>query len=75
VSQRLKWQRKIIDTYKDDDTKPSSRKKQVDPRFDLAVLNVVARGDNTTFVESTVELDHNFSRPMVVDDFKFADVT
>lgn len=67
--------KKIIVTYKDDDTKPSSRKKQVDPRFDLAVLDVVARGDHTTFIESTVELDHNFSRSMVVDDFKFTDVT
>ena len=65
----------ITDTYKDDDTKTSGRKKQVDPRFDFAMLDVETRGDYTTFVESAVELDYNFSGAMVVDDFKFADIT
>ena len=61
-------------TYKDDNAKPSSRKKQVNPGFDLAVLDVKARGDYTTFVESAIELDNNFSRPVVINDFKFANV-
>jgi hypothetical protein len=65
----------IIDTYKDDDAKASSGKKQVDPRFDLAVLDVETRGNYTTFVEPAVELDNNFSRPVVVDDFELADIT
>ena len=41
----------MINTYEYDDTEASGGKKQVDPRFDVAMLDVEARGDYTTFVE------------------------
>ena len=64
-----------LETYKDDDAETSSGKKQINPGFDLGVLDVESRGDYTTLVQSTVELDNNFSRSVVVDDFKLANIT
>ena len=55
--------------------KTTSREKQVDPRLNLTVLHVEAGRDNTRFVKTTVELDHNLSRAMVIDNSEFTNVT
>ena len=65
---------RIGGTYKDDDTKATSRKEQVDPVLDLVDLHVVARRDDTSFVQTTVQLDDNLAWTMVIDDLKLANV-
>lgn len=59
---------------KDDDTETTSGEKQVDPRLDLVVLDVETGGDDTGLVETTVQLDDDFTGTVVVDDFEFTDV-
>ena len=70
----MSW-RTIKATYKNDDAETSRRKQQVDPGLDLAVLDVESWWDHSSFVETTIELNNNFSRSVVVDDFEFTDVT
>jgi hypothetical protein len=62
-------------THEDDDSEPTGREQQVDPALNLRVLDVEARGDDAGFVEAAVELDDDFARAVVVDDFEFVDVT
>lgn len=52
----------------------TSREKQVNPRLDLTMLNVEAGRDNTRFVETTIKLDYNLARTMVIDNGKFTNV-
>ena len=65
---------RIGGTYKDDDTKATSRKEQVDPRFNLGNLNVEAGRDDTSLVETAVELDNDLAGTVIVDDFEFTNV-
>ena len=48
-------------TYQNDDTETTSGKEQVDPVLDLVDLHVVARRDDTSFVQTTVQLDDNLA--------------
>ena len=58
----------------DDETEGSGGEKHVDPRFDLGDLDVESRGDDTTLVDSTVELDDNLAGSVVVDDLESINV-
>ena len=49
------------DTHQDDDTETTSREQQVDPVLDLVVLHVVSWRDNTSLVQSAVELNNHLS--------------
>ncbi len=62
-------------TYKDDDTEATSGEEQVDPRLDLVDLDVVSRGDNTSLVQATVQLNDDLARAVVIDDLELANVT
>jgi len=59
----------------DDDTKPTSREQQVDPRLNLGNLNIESGRDNTGLVQASVELDNDLARTVVVDLLELADVT
>lgn len=48
-------------THKNNNTKATSREEQVDPRLYLSDLNVEARRDDASFVETTVQLYDNFA--------------
>lgn len=39
------------------------------------MLDVEAGGDDTSLVKTSVELDDNLARAMVVDDLKFTDIS
>jgi len=69
------FQRIRMYTYKDNNSETSSGEEQVDPRLDLRVLNIKARGDNTSLVEAAIQLDDDFVGTMVINNFKFADIT
>lgn len=61
--------------YEDDDSETTGREQQVDPGLDLGVLDVEARGDDTSLVKTSIELDYNLARAVVVDDLEFTDVS
>ena len=61
-------------THQDDDTEPTSREEQVDPRLDLVNLDVVTGRDDAGLVQAAVELVNDLARTVVVDNLKFADV-
>ena len=67
-------QKSIETTYENNDTEATSGEEQIDPRLDLVDLNVVSWRDNASLVQTTVELNNDLSRTVVVDDFEFADV-
>ena len=67
-------QKSIETTYENNDTEATSGEEQVDPRLDLVDLNVISWRDNASLVQTTVELNNDLSRTVVVDDFEFADV-
>ena len=67
------WQKK--GAYKNDDSETTRGKQQVDPGFDLRHLYVEPRRNHTGLVEATVELDNDFSRAVIIDQFEFTDVT
>ena len=60
---------------KDNKTNTPGRQELIDPVLKLWETNIETRGDDTTFVQSTVELDNNLSRPVVIDLLEFANVT
>jgi hypothetical protein len=62
-------------THEDDDSETTGREQQVDPGLDLRVLDVEAGGDDTSFVKTSVELDDNLARAVVVDDLEFTDIS
>ena len=45
------------------------------PLFDIGNLNVESWRDNTTLVQSTVQLNDDLTRSVVIDVFKFTNVT
>lgn len=59
-----------------DDKAKLTRGEQVfNPVFHLWNLDVKAGRDNTTLVEATVQVDDNLSRTVVINDFKFINIT
>lgn len=59
---------------KDDLTERSSRKELSDPVLDRVDGDVEPGGDDTTLVQSAVELDNNLATSVVVDDLELANV-
>lgn len=51
----------VLRTYKDDDAKPTGWEQQVHPGLNLVMLNVVSRGDNTSLVQTSIQLYNNLS--------------
>jgi hypothetical protein len=59
-----------------DDVTELTRWQQLDnPLLEVSELNIVAGGDDTGLVETAVELDDDLAAAVIVDFFKFADVT
>lgn len=58
-----------------DETEGSGGEEHVDPGLDLGDLDVESGGDDTTLVDSTVELDDDFARSVVVNDLESVNVT
>lgn len=59
----------------DDDTETTSREEQVDPGLDLGVLHIEAWRYHTSFIQTAVQLDDNLAGAVVIDDFKFTNVS
>ena len=60
---------------KNDISDISSRQKLIRPCLQIWKTDVESRRNDTTFVEAAVQLNDNLSRSMVVDFFKFSDVS
>lgn len=60
---------------KDDMSELSGWEDLVAPVFNLVDWNVESWGDDSTFVNSTKELNNYLSGSVVVDDFKFSNVS
>ena len=67
-------QKSIETTYENNDTEATSGEEQVDPGLDLVDLDVVAGRDDAGFVQTTVELDNDLARTVVIDNLELADV-
>jgi len=59
----------------DDVTELTGRKELDNPLLEISELDVVSWGDDTSLVETTVKLDDNFARSVVVDFLEFANIT
>mmetsp|Transcript_53499 Transcript_53499/g.88829 ORF Transcript_53499/g.88829 Transcript_53499/m.88829 type:complete len:95 (+) Transcript_53499:192-476(+) len=55
-------------------TELAGRKQIHDPLLDLAMANIKARADDTTFVDPANEIYDDLASTMVIDDFKFANI-
>ena len=64
----------VIRTHQDDVAETTRGEQQVDPVFELVNLHIETGRDNTSLVQSSVELDDNLSGAVIVDNFKLADV-
>ena len=60
---------------KDYGTDLSGRKKASGPTFDLLNTDVKARTDDSTLVKSPIELNHNLTRPVVINVLELTNVT
>ena len=65
---------RIGGTYKDDDTKATSRKEQVDPVLNLVDLDVVSWRNDTSLVQATVELNNDLPGTVIVNNLELANV-
>ena len=61
-------------THQDDVTKTSGREKQIHPVLNLIGLDVKARGDDASLVEPAIELNNDFPRTVVINDFKLSNI-
>ena len=59
----------------DDVTERTSGEEQVDPVLDLRQLNVESRRDDSSLVDSTVELNDNLARSVIVNLLELLNVT
>lgn len=60
---------------KDNETKLARGEEVVNPVLQLGKLNVKARGNNTTLVEASVQVNNNLSGAVIINDFEFINVT
>ena len=49
--------------------------KVVDPGFDILLFDVESWRDDTSLVDTTNQLDDNLARTVIIDDFKFSNIT
>lgn len=59
----------------DDVTELSGGQQVVSPSLNVRNFDVESRGDDTTFVQSPVQLDNDLSRSVVINIFKFTNVS
>lgn len=59
----------------DEETELTRGQQVTDPLFHGIELDVETGRNDTTLVQTTVELDNNLSSAMVIDDFEFINVT
>jgi hypothetical protein len=59
----------------DKETELTRWKQVVDPGFNVFLLDVEARGDDTGLVDTTNKLDYNLARSVIIDNFEFTNVT
>lgn len=72
---RLTGKRIRLMTYQDDDPETTSREQQVHPILNLVDLDVVTGRDDPGFVQSAIQLNDDFSGPMVIDNLKLSNIT
>ena len=61
-------------THQDDETELTSREQQVDPVLNLVDRDVVAGRDDAGLVKTSVQLNDNLARAMIIDDLELANV-
>ena len=62
-------------TRRQDDITELTTWEQLDnPLFEISELDVVPRRDNTCFVESAIELDHDLAVAVVINFFELANI-
>lgn len=59
----------------DEVTELTRRQQVLGPLFEVSNLDVEARRDDTTLVQTTSELDDNLTGTVVIDFFEFTNVT
>ena len=53
----------------------SSRQKLIDPFFQIWKTNIESRRNDSTFIKTTIQLNDNLAWTMIIDFFKFSNVT
>ena len=56
-------------------TELTTRKKVDNPLFNFTVFNIKSGTDDTALVQSAIQLDYNLISPVVINDFKFPNVS
>ena len=64
----------VKETHQNYHSEGTGGQQQVDPGLDLVGLHVESWRDDAGFIETSVQLDDDFSRAMVIDDLKVANV-
>jgi hypothetical protein len=59
----------------DDETELTRWQQVVDPCFDIFLFHVESWRNNTAFVQTTNQLDNNLSGTMIINDFKFTNIS
>lgn len=59
----------------DNVTELTTGQKVDNPLFDFGVLDIESRADDTTLVQSAIELDNNLICSVIINDFKFPNVS
>ncbi len=68
----------IHDSYtsSQDDVSELTRGQQVlDPLLHLRSLNIKPRADNSAFIDTSIQLHHDLSGTVIIDDFKLTNVS
>lgn len=59
----------------DDEAKLTRREQVVDPVFHLWQLDIVTGRDDTTLVQTAIQLNDNLTGTVIIDNLKFTDIT
>jgi hypothetical protein len=59
---------------KNQETELTGRQEVVDPSFDILLLDVEARRNNSSLIDTTNQLHNNLSGAVIINNFKFANV-
>ena len=60
---------------KNNEAELTRRKQVVDPGFNILLLDVEAGRDDTTLVKTTNQLNDNLAGSVIINDFKFTNIT
>lgn len=53
----------------------TTRQKINDPLFDFTIFDIETRADHTTLVQSAGQFNDDLARPVIIDNFKFPNVS